>query len=163
MTRKFAALAAAALLSVVVASSTLAGDDDTALKTAVESYIRHPVTQSVLDDMLSLDMTRSHLVTHLQAQGTILRNDQIEVLTRIGQEELHRIRPQLDTLMINALIETYSLEEIQALNDFYETEAGESAMSKSGSFMQSFNAGFAPMFRQALERLGARIKAELPE
>ena len=162
MTRKFVALAAAALLSVV-ASSTLAGDDDPALKAAAESYIQHPVTQQTIDSLWSIDTVRSALVAQSRAQGTELRSDQVEALTRILKEELDRLRPQFETLMTNAVIETYSLEEIQALNEFLDTNVGASAMMKSGTMMRTFNAGAAPLFQQFFERLGARIKAELPE
>ena len=161
MTRKIAMMAAAAFLTVI-AGAALA-EDDAALRAAAERHIRHPVTQSVMDSVLSLDTTRSHLVAQLRAQGMTLQDDHIEALSQIVQQELDRIRPQMETLMTDAAIETYSLEEMQALNAFYDTEFGASAAAKTGSFMQSFNAGAAPVFRQMLKRVADRIAAELPE
>lgn len=161
MTRKIAMMAAAAFLTVV-AGPALA-EDRAALKAAVERYVRHPVTQSVLDTVLSLDTTRSHVVNHMQAHGGTLRNDQVEALSLIIQQELDRIRPHMERLMITSATETYSLEEVQALIAFCDTEIGASAMSKSGRFMQIFNAGAGPQFKRLLVRLGERIEAELPE
>lgn len=161
MTRKIAIMAAAAFLTAV--SGPALADDKAALKAAVERYVRHPVTQSVLDSILSLDTTRSHVVNRMQAHGTTLRSDQIETLTLIIQQELERVRPQMERLMITSANETYSLDEIQALNAFCDTEVGARAMSKAGRFMQIFNAGASPMFKRLLVRLGTRIEAELPE
>ena len=158
MTRMIATLAAAVFLSLV-ASATLAKDDRD-LKAAAESYVRHPVTQRVMDSLLSMDTMRTGLVAQLQARGTELTNDQIEALSRILMEEMDRLRPQLETLMMNAAIETYTLEEIQAFIEFYGSEFGASAMMKAGKMMRSFNAGAAPLFQQLFERLGARIDAE---
>ena len=84
MTWKIAIMAAAAFLTAV-AGPALA-DDRAALKAAVERYVTHPVTQSVLDSILSLDTTRSHVVNRMQAHGTTLRSDQIETLTLIIQQ-----------------------------------------------------------------------------
>ena len=161
MTRMIAALAAAVFLTALVGPAL--ADDKAALKAAVERYVRHPATQSVLDSILSLDTTRSHVVNRMQAHGTTLGSDQIETLTLIIQQELERVRPQMERLMITSANETYSLDEIQALNVFCDTEVGARAMSKAGRFMQFFNAGASPMFKRLLVRLGTRIEAELLE
>ena len=162
MTRTIAALAAAVLLLAQQAGPSLANDDP-ALKTAAKAYVSHPVLQKTLDDMWSVDTMRSALVVQLQALGTKLRDDQVETLTRILHEELNSLRPRFQVLMTNAVVENYALEEIRALNGFMETEVGARAMAKTGSMMQSFNASAAPMFRSMFERLGARMKAELPK
>lgn len=161
MTRMIAALAAAVFLTALVGPAL--ADDKAALRAAVERYVRHPATQSVLDSILSLDTTRSHVVNRMQAHGTTLRGDQIETLTLIIQQELERVRPQMERLMITSANETYSLDEIQALNAFCDTEVGARAMSKAGRFMQIFNAGASPMFKRLLVRLGTRIETELLE
>ena len=160
MTRTIAALAAVLLLA---ATGPSLANDDPAPKAAAEAYVRHPVVQKMLDDMWSVDTIRSALVVQLQAGGTKLRDDQVETLTRILHEELNRLRPRFQVLMTNGVMENYALEEIRALNGFLETEVGARAMAKSGSMMQSFNASAAPMFRSMFERLGARMKAELPK
>ncbi len=161
MTRIIAAIAGSALL-VVVASSALA-DDDAALKAAAKSYVGHPVTQRVVDDAISVDMLRSFIELQLQMQGTQLRDDQAEALTRIIQEELQRMRPQLEGLLTTAVSETLTLEEIQAFNDFLNTELGASVMLKSNLLMQSFAADAGPLLNQMFERLGTRLESELPE
>ncbi len=161
MIRKIAALAVTASLLLAVGGAL--AKDDPELRAAAESYIQHPITQGVLDSVTSVETMRSSLVSHLQAEGTTLSNDQIETLSRILQEEFDRIRPKFETAMTKAVIEIYSLKEIQALNEFYSSDVGASAMMKTGMFMRSFNAGAAPILREFYERLDARIDAIFPE
>ena len=125
--------------------------------------MRHPVVQRMFDDMWSIDTMRSALVAQLRAHGKALRDDRVETLTRILNEEVTRIRPQFEVLMTDAVLETYTLDEIRALNGFLDTELGARAMAKTGRTMRSFNARAAPMYRRLTERIGARVKAELAE
>ena len=161
MTRMIAALAAAAFL-LAAAGPSLARDD-AALKSAAAAYVRHPVVQKTMDDIWSVDTMRSALLAQLTARGTKLRNDQLETLTRIVHEELNRVRPQFEAVMTNAVVANYTLGEIRALNRFLNTELGARAMAKTGRTMQFFNASAVPMLRSMFERLGARVKTELPK
>ncbi|MCE2482860.1 MAG: DUF2059 domain-containing protein, partial [Alphaproteobacteria bacterium] len=132
-------------------------------KAAVESYIRTPVILRTIADLCSMDALQSALVLQLRASGTKLRGEQVEAVARILKEELDRLRPQLMSLLTKAAIETLSLEEIQALNEFYSTSVGASAIVKTGAMMRSFNADAAPLFQQLFERLGPRIEEEFSE
>lgn len=161
MIPKIAALAAAAFLTIV-ASPALA-EDDQMLRAAAESYVRHPVTQHAMDSVMSMDTLRPGVVTQLQARGAELSSDQVEVVSQILLEELNRLRPQLETLMIEITIKIYTLEEIQALIEFNGSEYGASTMMKIGEMMRSFTVEATPLFQQLLERLGDRIEAELPQ
>lgn len=156
MTRTIAAMAAAVLLSAAPALA----EDDGALKAAAEAYLHHPVVQQTFADMWSVDTMRSAIVAQSRAHGRALTDGQIETPTRIIHEELIRTRPQFDALIKHAVVETFSLEEIRALNGFLDSELGGRAMAKSGAVMRSFNAGAAPMFAALFKRLGARFKAE---
>ena len=161
MTRTIAAVAAAALL--LAASAPALARDDATLKAAAGAYVRHPVVQEMIDGMWSSETMRSAVVAQMRAHGKTLSDDQVDTLTRIVREELARVRPQFETLMENAVFETYSLGEIRALNRFIDTELGARAMAKSGAMMQSFNAAAAPMMRGMFKRMVARIKAEFRE
>ena len=161
MPRTIAAIAASALL--LAASAPSFAKDDAALKAAAAAYVRHPVVQQMIDGMWSGETMRSAVVAQMRAHGKTLRDDQIDTLTRIVREDLARVRPQFETLMENAVFETYSLDEIRALNRFIDTGLGARAMAKSGAMMQSFNAAAAPMMRGLFKRMVARIKAEFRE
>ena len=161
MIRNVFSMLVAVFLSVVAGPAV--AEDSSALRAAAESHVRHPVTQRVLDGMLSIDTLRPHLVGATQASGTQLESDQVEALTRLLKEELDRIRPELETVMVNAAIDTYTVEELQALSEFYDTALGASAMMKADRFAQSFSIGIAPLFQQLFERLDAQIEAEIAE
>ena len=159
MIRTVAAIAAAAVLLAAPAFAR----DDAALKAAAGAYVRHPVVQQTIDGMWSGETMRSALVAQMRASGRTLRDDQIDTLTRIVREELARLRPQFETLMENAVFETYALDEVRALNRFIDTGPGARAMAKSGAMMRTFNAAAAPMMRGTFKRMVARIAAEFRE
>lgn len=161
MTRTVAALAAVAFL-LAAAGPSLARDD-AALKSAAEAYVRHPAVQHMLDDTWSVETMRSAIVAQLKAHGKSLRGDQVEALTRIVHEELNRIRPQFEALLTDAVVETFALEEIRALNRFLGTELGARAMTKTGSMMRSFYARGAPLLGRMSRRIVSRVQAELPQ
>ena len=162
MIRNISLMLVAAFLSVV--ANPAAAEDNPALRTAAENHIRHPVTQHALDGILSIDTLRSHLVFASQASGTQLESDEVEALealTRSLKEEFDRIRPELETLMVNAAIDTYTLDELQALNEFYDTAAGASAMMKAHIFTQSFSVGVVPLVQQMFTKLNAQSEAQI--
>ena len=160
MTRTIATIVAAAFL--LAAASSLA-KDDAALEAAAGAYVRHPAVQQMLDDTWSVDTMRAAIVAQLKAHGTTLRGDQVETLTRIVHEELSRVRPQFETLMTDAVLDTFSLDEIRALNRFLDTELGARAITKTGSMMRSFYARGAPLLGKMSRRIVSRVKAELPQ
>ncbi len=160
MTRIVAALAATAML--LTAAPSLARDD-AALKAAAAAYVRHPAVQRMLDDTWSADTMRAAIVAQLKAHGKTLRGDQVETLTRIVHEELSRVRPQFETLMTDAVLATFALEEIRALNRFLDTELGARAITKTGSMMRSFYARGAPLLGKMSRRIVVRVQAELPQ
>lgn len=159
MSRLSTVLAAGAFLAIL-GTPALAGDD-AALRAAAERHVRHPVMQATLDSVWSLETIRSGIVAQLQAQGISPRSDQIDALTSILREELVRMRPEFETLVTGVVIETYALEELEALNEFYGTEVGASAVAKSGQMLGVFYTRAAPLFRRFGERVGPRIEAEL--
>lgn len=161
MTRTIAALAAVAML-LTAAGQSLARDD-AALNAAAAAYVRHPVVQKMFDDMWSVDSMRSAVVAQLQAHGKNLRDDQVEILSRIVHEELNRVRPRFETLMTKVVVETFALEEIRALNRFLDTKLGGRAMAKTGGMMRSFYAAAGPMLGKMSRRVVTRVEAELSE
>ena len=116
-------IVAVATTSLFLAAPAFA-KDDAALKAAAGAYVRHPVVQRMIDGMWSGDTMRSALVAQMRARGRTLRDDRIDALTRIVREELARLRPQIWTSMVDAVVKNYTLEEIRALNRFIDTGLG---------------------------------------
>jgi len=145
--RFFLAAVLAAMASVATAQSA----DD--LRAAATRYVENPVQQQMLDDMLSPEA----MVVQMQTMAPQIPDDALQVFSTIVSEELALIRPALEAAMIEAAIATYSLEEIEALEAFYNTELGASVMGKMQGFMASFMAAIGPEMAQMQGRVAQRV------
>lgn len=131
--------------------------DTAALREAAERYIRNPVQQRMMDEMLSADA----MVAQMRAMVPQLTEEQAQLVARITSEEMAVLRPDLEAAMIDASVETFTLEEIEALEAFYSTPVGASVMSKMQPFMATAMGMIAPEMQQVQMRIGQRIMTEL--
>jgi len=63
--------------------------------------------------------------------------------------------------MVAAAVDTFSLEEILALEAFYNTPEGASVMSKMQPFMANTFEMIGPQMQEAQMRIGQRVMIEL--
>ena len=138
-------------------------DDETDLRAVSEAYIQHPVMQQMLDEILSEETMRSIVAPQIQGVEGALGDDALEALIIIIAEEVARIRPKLEALMITAATQTFELDEIQALKSLLDTDAGARAMLKSGTFTQVFYANAGTVLPELYERISDRVETELLE
>lgn len=134
--------------------------DDAELRAAAEAYVDHPVVQQVGDE-LSSEVVRVFFASLSQSLGDVLSDDGLEALVNIASEEMQRIRPTLTSHMVTAVIQTFELDEIQALQNFLDTDAGARAHLKSAAFVQAFYANAQSLLQEASERVSTRVVAEL--
>jgi hypothetical protein len=130
---------------------------DAALREAVERYVQNPVQQQMMDDMLSADA----MIAQMRAMMPQLTEEQLQVVGRIGSEEMAGLRPALEAAMVSAAVDTFSLEEILALEAFYNTPEGASVMAKMQPFMASAMGRIGPEMQEAQIRIGQRVMTEL--
>lgn len=136
---------------------TAASAQDPALIDAARSYVKHPVQQNVIDDLFSPE----GIMMQLESVTGAIPQDSRAKIAQIISEEMNAVRPQLEQSMIAAAAENFTMEEITALNAFYATGPGASAMSKMQSYMQSAMRPLGPVLQQAQENLFRRLQAEL--
>jgi hypothetical protein len=136
--------------------ASLHAQDDT-LREAVQSFVDNPVQQQMMDDMLSADA----MITQMHAMMPQLTEEQLQVVGRIGSEEMETLRPALEAAMVSAAVETFSLEEILALEAFYNTPEGASVMAKMQPYMASAMGAIGPEMQEAQMRIGTRLMTEL--
>ena len=153
MTRFFLSLTLAATL----ASTAFAQDDPDTLRDAAEAYVNNPIQQKMIDDMLSPDMVMAQMAALTQG----MPQDQIETISNIVAEEVTAIRPAMEAAMIDGAAATFTLEEINALNDFYASEIGASVMGKMTPFMQSYMASLGPDLQQMQQNIMQRAMNEM--
>jgi len=145
----------ATFLTVALAASLTAQSD--ALRAAAERYVQHPVQQKMIDDALSPDT----VVAQLRATAPQLTDEQVQVAATIVVEEMVKIRPALEVAVIEAVASTFTLDEIEALETFYNSPPGASAMSKIQPFMVSAMGSMAGPLQAAQSRIGQRMAEEL--
>lgn len=153
MTRT-AIIAAAAF----IAAPALAQEDPTELQQAAESYVESPALQTALDEILSTDT----FVAQLRASGAQLDEEQIRTIATIIDEEFADVRPDLETAMTSAAADAFTLEELEALNEFYESDQGRSIAEKMQPFMQSFYQDIGPALQETQQDIAMRIQEEMP-
>lgn len=131
---------------------------DAALVAAAESYISSPSQQDMIDRLLSPDSIRAQISS---ARPDIPVDLLVEV-GKIASEELLAVRPQLEKSMVDAAVETFTLEEIEALDAFYRTPEGQSVLIKNATFMQTAMNSIAPEMRQVQQEIFTRVQQIIP-
>ena len=126
---------------------------------AATAYVDSPVQQELMEDMLSPE----GIMAQMGLFGGSMPQEKMDALAQIVSEELDTIKPALRQASINGMASNFSLEEIEALNAFYSSEHGASAMKKMNPFMQQTMAAMAPDFARMQGNLARRIEEELSE
>ncbi|WP_298357693.1 DUF2059 domain-containing protein [uncultured Litoreibacter sp.] len=124
---------------------------------AATTFIQSPVQQKLLDDMLSPEM----VMTQMQAVAGQLPADKVDVLVKIVTEELDGIRPQMEAAMIAGAAQAFTIEEITALTEFYNSPLGTSAMGKMTPYMQQTMGSLGPAMQQMQGNIVQRVQTEL--
>lgn len=154
MTR-IAIIAAAALF----AAPAVAQEDQANLRQAADSYVESRAMQTTIDEILSTDT----FVAQLQATGAQLTDEQIRTIAGIIDEEFEDVRPELESAMTTAAADAFTLEELEALNEFYESAAGQSVAEKMQPFMQSFYQEIGPTLRDTQQEIAMRVQEEMSQ
>jgi hypothetical protein len=115
------------------------------------------VQQRMLDEMLSADA----MVDQMRAVLPQATEEELQAIATIAAEELAALRPDLESAMIEASVATFTLEEIEALEAFYNTPEGASVMSKMQPFMAMSMGMIGPQMMEAQMRIGQRVMTEL--
>ena len=133
---------------------------DAELRDAAERLVEGEATQTMMDEMLSPDV----LLKAMQAQfGDQIDEEMASRIAEIASEELSTVRPAMQEAMIEAAVETFTLEEIQAQVAFQETPEGRSVMTKMQPYMTSFYGKVGPEFQAAQTRMMERLQETMPQ
>jgi hypothetical protein len=146
-------IASAALVAVALSVPAMADE----VHDAAEAFINNPVQQKLLDDMLSPEVA----MAQLQAMAPQMPPEVAQRVLVIVVEEMNVFRPEMEAAMISAAAESFTIDEIQALNDFYSSPLGASAMGKMTPYMQSAMATMGPGMQEMQGRIMQRVQEEL--
>ena len=145
-----------ALAFVLAATPVLA--QDASRDDAARTYVESIAMQSALDQQL---LSTDAYISQVQAGGVQLDAEGARTLTDIVDEEFTDVRPGLQEALTAAAAETFTIEELDALNTFYGSEAGKSVAAKMAPFMQDFYASIAPTLRDTQEQIATRARDAL--
>ena len=134
------------------------GASDEELREAAQRYIESDGVQQMMDGMFSPEMLTSMM--EAQAGGQI-PPEEMEEISRIVSDVLEESRPTMEEAMVTATAETFTLPEIEAQIEFYQSPEGASVMSKMQPFMAAFNEEAAPAMQSMQEELMTRISEAL--
>ena len=130
------------------------GASEEELREAAERYIESEGVQKMMDSMFSPDMMTSMMQS--QAGGSI-PPEELEQVSQVVSEVLEDARPDMEEAMVVAAAETFTLPEIEAQIEFYQSPEGASVMSKMQPFMTTFNEEAAPAMQAMQQELMTRL------
>lgn len=142
------------LPAIVLAFATPSFAQD--IKAVAEDFVRSPVQQKLMDEMLSPEM----ILAQMQGMAQQLPPEQLDKLVAIVTEELATVRPLMEEAMIDGAAQAFSIEEIKAMNEFYSSPLGASAMGKMTPFMQQTMGALTPALQQMQQNIVARVQKE---
>lgn len=150
-------VAATALVAAPALAQESQAEAPAELQQAAEGYVQSQAMQTALDELLSTDT----FVAQLQASGVRLDQAQTETLAGIVDEEFADVRSELEDAMSVAAADAFTMEELEALNDFYGSEEGQSIATKMQPFMQSFYQEIGPTLRETQSQIAMRAEEAL--
>ncbi|MBN7769297.1 DUF2059 domain-containing protein [Marinobacter daepoensis] len=107
-------------LAFILCASTSFANEESEKKAAAERYL----AATPMSDMLS-DMAGNMAMQIPEAE----RDDFIRLMTTEVDVS------KLESAALDAMVKTFTLEELNALADFYGSDVGKSAMGKFGTYM----------------------------
>ncbi len=143
--------------ALLLAGPAVAQDDEAARITAAERYIASPSQQ----DMISAMFSPEAVLGQMQAGGGGMTPEQVEIASKIVSEEIGKVRPLIENALIKAVAETFSLEQIEAVDTFYRTPEGAAVLRKTQPMMGNFWNRVGPVIRQSQKNTNERLKREL--
>lgn len=127
-----------------------------ALRAAVV-FVQSPAQQGMIDAMLdpATIMARNAFVLEQIPAGKAQR------LVSIITEEFSSQRPHIEKALILSTADTFTAEEIYAMNEFYSSAVGRSIMAKMQPYMEVFSRTMSSMTGTTINRVVARAHKEI--
>jgi hypothetical protein len=123
-----------------------------------EEYVRMPEVQNMITEMFSPASMAAQFKMGLPP-GMELTDSQSERIGQLMSDTMNQFRPKMEELMISSSAKHFTVEELQALIDFYKSEHGASVMAKMQPYMQDFMAQMMPDMMTAMQAVGGEIQA----
>ena len=124
--------------------------------TLATEYTNMPQVQNMITSMFSPETMGKQVALGLPPSIT-LTDDQQNQIGEVMSEAMNDLRPRLEELMTSSTAETFSVDELQALIDFYGSEHGANIMTKMQPLMTSVMGQLAPEMQALQAKVGPDI------
>ncbi|MEL6680585.1 MAG: DUF2059 domain-containing protein [Pseudomonadota bacterium] len=124
-------------------------------RAAAIAYVESPSQQRMLDDMLSRDAVVSQMRAMLPED---VPEDDLDEIIDIVTEEVASAREEMEEAMIIAAIDTFTVEEIRALDRFYRTPVGGRIAAKQQPFQEAFLEFLRPVIQDMQSEISTRVQ-----
>jgi hypothetical protein len=108
-----------------------------------KQYTNMPEVQNMITAMFSPKTMGEQVALGLPPGVTLTESQQTEI-GQVMSAAMNDIRPRMEELMITSTAETFSVDELQALIDFYGSEHGANIMTKMQPLMTSVMGQLGP-------------------
>lgn len=143
---------AVAIAFAVFSAPANAQEDE--LRTAAESYVNSPAQQQMIDGLLDPES----IMGQIRSARPDVPKEVVESIGQIASEELTTLKPQLEEAMVEAAVQTFTLDEIKAVDAFYRSPEGQAILAKSQDFMQAAMTEIGPKIQAAQQNIAARAQ-----
>lgn len=112
-------------------------------------YAALPAVQEMTTAMFSPEASAAQIAATMPP-GVELSEQQLSDLGTLLSEELEDFQPRLEVLMIDAMAETFTAEELTAMIEFYSSDVGRSILVQT-----------QPMFTNIMTELAPEMQARM--
>jgi len=144
-----------ALVAATLFSSTAFAQDAELIEAATE-YANLPGVQKMIDDTFAPATFANQIRASLPPSMGVTQ-EQLDELGQLMAEKLSLLRPEMEQAMITGAARHFTLEEINALSEFYQSPLGSSIMTKMLPFFQETMSFIMPRMIQASQELSPEI------
>lgn len=131
---------------MLVTGAVRAGDDSPAARAAqAERYLKAAPPEDMMKDMA-------------EKMSGMVPPAQRETFVAMMTKDLDV--PALRASMKDAMVKTFTADELSALADFYSTPLGKSAMKKMGTYMQACMPILSAEMKKAMDKASAAMAAK---
>ncbi|MEJ6387959.1 DUF2059 domain-containing protein [Gymnodinialimonas ulvae] len=121
-------------------------------------YAALPAVQEMTAAMFSPEASAAQIAATLPP-GVELSESQLTDLGNLLSEELTGFQPRLEALMIDAMSETFTTEELSAMIEFYSSDVGRSILVQTQPMFTAIMADLAPEMQARMMGRQAEIMA----
>lgn len=157
-----ARLASAFALSAALALPAAAQDAAPDAQALAEQYVALPGVQQMMTDMFSPEAVMAQMMAAMPPDAT-LTQDQQDRIGALMSERLGALRPSMEAAMVSASAQTFTPEELQAMNDFYGSEVGASILAKTQPMMAQVMGQIGPEMQAAQQAVIPEVMAIMQE